>query len=85
MHRQGGDLWFNQATNALAALWQSDCQLTPEHFKALVWGLLNMNQAMQMSLADIHAHIAQLGEQPQNPDKPPPPPPPRAPWIIPNR
>jgi hypothetical protein len=76
MHRQGGDLWFNQAATALDELWQGDCELTPEHFKGLCWALINMNTALQMSLADIHQHV---GQQPQTPV------PPRAPWILPNR
>jgi len=62
MHLQGGDLWFNQAAKALADLWEGDCELTPENFKWLIWSLLNMNLALQMSLADIHAHVAQLGQ-----------------------
>jgi hypothetical protein len=79
MHRQGGELWFNQATNALAELWEGDCELTPEHFKGLCWALINMNQALQMSLADIHIDIQRLPQQPQTPALP------RAPWILPNR
>ena len=84
MHNQGGDLWFNQATKELAELWEGDCELTPENVKGLFWSLINMNQALQMSLADIHAHVIQLGQQPQQPGLPKAPQP-RAPWILPNR